>query len=163
VPVSPRKSGPEERNLEELARSLVEHPGLGARVSKEEIGELVAGGPFPELICALLEDAGERAIDLEALAMRLQGEARDLLRRLAIASDPLDEATAERTVADTLRWLRDQRLRRREREITSRLRDPQAGDDEKRRLLEERQQLLRQKRRSSERGADGNPPPLPPG
>jgi DNA primase len=163
VPVAPRKSGPEDRNLEQLARSLIEHPALGARVPRDEIEALVAGGPFAELILALVEGAGERAIDLEALAMRVQGEGRDLLRRLAIASDPLDEATAERMVADTLRWLRDQRLRRREREITSRLRDPQAGDDEKRRLLAERQQLLQQKRRSADRGADGNPPPLPPG
>jgi DNA primase len=165
VPVAPRRSGPEERNLEILARSLVEHPGLAARVPRDEIPALVAGGPFAELISALVEAAADSALDLEALAMRLQGEARDLLLRLAVVSDPLDEATAGRTVEDTLRWLREQQLRRREREITSRLRDPSAGDDEKRRLLEERQLLLQQKRRFAERaGEDHVPaPPAPPG
>jgi DNA primase len=163
VPVAPRKSGPEERNLELFARSLVEHPALGARVPKDEIAALVAGGPYAELIRALVEEAGDRAIDLEALAMRVQGEARDLLRRLAIASDPLDLGTAERTVADTLRWLREHQLRRREREITARLRDPSAGEAERRRLLEERQQLLQQRRRFTERDSEGPAPPLPPG
>ena len=163
LPLTPRKSGPEERNLQQLAKSLVEHPALGARVSREEIAALVAGGPHAELICALVDEAGERAVDLEALAMRVQDEARDLLLRLAVAGDAPDFETAARTVDDTLRWLREQHLRRREREITTRLRDPSAGEDEKRRLFEERQQLLQQKRRSAERGAEGNPPPLPPG
>jgi DNA primase len=163
MPIAPRRSGPEERNLEQLARSLVEHPSLGARVPAQEIATLVPGGPIAELIRVLVDAAAEeRSVDLEELAMRLDDEPRALLRQLSIASDTLEEEVAARTIDDTLRWLRDRHLKRREREITTRLRDPSAGEDEKRRLLEERQQLLQQKRRSTERSPVAPAPMGPP-
>jgi DNA primase len=163
VPVAVRRGGPEERNLRQLARSLVEHPALGARVPADELDVLVGSGPLRELIGVLVEAAGEdRAVDLEELAMRLPDEARGLLHELAIDSAVLEEEAAARTVDDTLRWLREQQLRRREKEITARLRNPSMGEDEKRALLEERQHLLAQRRRFSQRSPEVNAPAGPP-
>ena len=129
----------------------------------QEIAALVQGGPLVELIRVLVDAAAEeQAVDLEDLAMRLADEPRALLRQLSIASDTLEEEVAARTIDDTLRWLRDRHLKRREKEITTRLRDPSAGEDEKRRLLEERQQLLQQKRRSTQRSPVAPAPMGPP-
>lgn len=147
IPIAPRRNGPEERNLRQLARSLVEHPALAIRVPREELPVLAAGGPVGELVRCLVEAAGEpRGVAFAELEERLSPEARDLLRAFAIVDPPLDEQVAARTVEDTVRWFRDQQLKRREQEITRRLRDPSAGEDEKRRLLDERQQLLQRKR-----------------
>jgi hypothetical protein len=147
VPIATRRSGPEERNLRQLARSLIEHPSLAIRVPRDELPALVRGGPVAELVRCLVEAAAEeRGVAFAELEQRLSDEARDLLRALAIVDQPLDERSAARTVDDTIRWFRDQDLKRREQEITRRLRDPSAGADEKRRLLDERQQLLQRKR-----------------
>lgn len=163
VPVAVRRSGPEERNLRQLARSLVEHPSLGSRVPADELEVLVGKGPLRELIQVLVEAAGEeRSVDLEELAMRLPQEARGLLHELSIDSAVLEAGVAARTIDDTLRWLREQQLKRREKEITARLRNPSAGEDEKRALLEERQRLLAQKRRFARISAEANAPVGPP-
>ena len=85
-----------------------------------------------------------------------------LLRQLAAAGDALEEDVAARTIDDTLHWLREQQLKRREKEITTRLRNPAASEDEKRSLLEERQRLLQQKRRFTERSPAAPAPVGPP-
>jgi hypothetical protein len=123
----------------------------------------VGSGPLRELIQLLVEAAAEaRSVDLEELAMRLPEEARSLLRQLAIDGETLEEQVAARTIDDTLRWLREQRLRQREKEITARLRNPSAGAEEKRALLEERQRLLVQKRRFSQSSSEVHAPVVPP-
>ena len=141
VPVAPRRDGPEERNLRQLARSLVEHPALGDRVSRDELAALVAPGPITELISALVE-AGA-AFDLEALAAQLGDEARTLLRSLAVEDEALDAETARRTVDDTLEWLRRRRLKRQKRELTQQLRNPGADADA---VLREKQRLISEKK-----------------
>src|SRR5262245_21648221 len=58
IPIAPRRRGPEDRNLEQLARSLVQHPRLAARVSQEELAELAPAGAVLEANEALAADAG---------------------------------------------------------------------------------------------------------
>ena len=66
VPVAPRRSGPGERQLLEVARCLIEHFHLADRLVREEIEALAAGAPVAELIGALIERAALRgALDLE--------------------------------------------------------------------------------------------------
>jgi len=137
VPVRPRRDGPEERNLRQLARGLVEHPALGDRIRRDELAALVEPGPITELIDALVE-AGP-ALDLEAVAVQLADEARALLRSLAVEDEALDEAAARRTVDDTLEWLRKRQLKRKKRELTQQLRDPGADADA---VLKEKQRLI---------------------
>ena len=141
VPVSPRRDGPEERNLRQLARGLVEHPALGDRIGRDELAALVEPGPITELIDALVE-AGT-GLDLEAVAAQLGDEARALLRSLAVEDEALDEETARRTVDDTLEWLRKRQLKRKKRELTQQLRDPGADADA---VLKEKQRLISEKK-----------------
>jgi len=116
VPVAPRQSGPEERNLRQLVRSLVEHPNLSERVPRDELLALVPAGPFTELIDALVAAAAEdRAVDFEEMAARLSDPARSLLRSLAVHDDVLDLKAATRTVDDTIAWFRKQHLKRQKR------------------------------------------------
>ena len=140
MPVAPRRSGPEDRNLRQLAQSLVEHPILGRRVPSDELRTLVPDGPFSELIGVLVAAAAEdRAVDLEEVANRLEDEARTLLRALSVHEDGLDEETATRTVDDTLSWLRKQQIKRQKRALTQKLREPNADADA---VLKEKQQLI---------------------
>ena len=163
VPIGPRRTGPEERHLHQLARSLVEHPSLAIRIPSDELPGLVSGGPVAELVRCLVEAAAEdRGVAISELEDRLSEEARNLLRALAIVDSPLDEAAAAQTVEDTIRWFRDQELKRREQEITRRLRDPSADEDEKRRLLDERQQLLQRKRQLASSAAVPDATAVPP-
>jgi DNA primase len=144
VPVAPRRNGPEERNLRQLARSLVEHPALGSRVPRDELAALVAACPLTELIDALVAAAAAgRAVDLEAVAAQLGDEARALLRSLAVDDEALDEEAARRTVDDTLQWLRNRQLKRQKRELTQQLRDPGADADA---VLREKQRLISEKK-----------------
>jgi DNA primase len=163
VPIGPRRTGPEERHLHQLARSLVEHPSLAIRIPSDELPGLVSGGPVAELVRCLVEAAAEdRGVAISELEDRLSEEARNLLRALAIVDSPLDEAAAAQTVENTIRWFRDQELKRREQEITRRLRDPSADEDEKRRLLDERQQLLQRKRQLASSAAVPDATAVPP-
>ncbi len=144
VPVAPRRSAPEERKIRLLARSLVDHPSLAARVPRDELAELVPAGPLRELLAALVEAAGEaRSVSVEELAGRLGAEEARLLRQLAVADDALEERAAARTIDDTLRWLRKERVNERLRALTRRLRDPDADVEA---ILEEKKQLTRQRR-----------------
>lgn len=148
VPVAPRQNGPEERNLRQLARSLVEHPSLGRRVARDELIALVPGGPFAELVDVLVAAAAEdRAVDLEEVAAQLSDAARTILRSLAVDGDALDEQVATQTVDDTIRWFRKQHLKRQKRALTQKLRDPDADAEavlrEKQRLISEDEPVTR--------------------
>lgn len=155
VPVGPRRAGAEERNLRQLARCLVEHPGLAGRVAGAGLEELLPKGAHAELIEALVVAAADgRGVRIAELAPQLSEPARALLHALSVEGDGMNEAIAARTVGDTLEWLREQRRRRVERDITRRLRSAQLDPDEKRRLLEERQRLLHERRRGEIDPAD---------
>ena len=143
VPVAPRMSGPQERKLRQLARSLVDHPGLATRVPRDEVGELVPAGPLRELIRALVEAAAEdRSVQIEELAVKLSDAGAQLLRQLAVAEDVLEVGVAERTIDDTVLWLRVERIKEQERALTQRLRDPNA---DVKAILEEKQRLTKQR------------------
>jgi DNA primase len=142
LPAAPRRSSPEERNLCQLTRSLVEHPRLLTRVSRDALETLIPAGPFAQVLQALVAaDAAGRASDLEAVAGRLEGEALRLLRSVAASDDPPELSVAEQTIDDTLQWLHRQHLKRRKRALTERLREPGADVGA---LLEEKQQLIAQ-------------------
>jgi DNA primase len=149
LPVAPRRSGPEQRNLEQLARSVIQHPPLAEGIPPEDLAELVPPGAVRDAIEALVAAVGAgRSVDLETVAERLSGEARALLWRLAAADQPMPEAAAARTVEDTLGWLRKRRRDDRNLELTRRMREPDADGAA---LLREKQRLFDEER--SRRGA----------
>jgi hypothetical protein len=126
VPVAPRRQGPEERNVLQLVRSLLDHPQHAQRVSLDEITALVSDRSLAELVRALIEAAREGPrVDVEQIAERLEGETRNLLRALATA-DSLDAEAASRTIDDTVRWLRRRRSSEEGRALTEKMRDPNA-------------------------------------
>jgi len=145
VSVAPRTSGPEQRKLDLLAHCVVEHPALAERIASEDALDLVPPGPQRDVIgVALAAQAAGEPFDVSA-ADDLEPAAADLLRRLAVADHSLEESAAARTIDDTLRWLRQQRVRARQRELTQRLRsesaDTQAILSEKERLQQEKQAM----------------------
>jgi DNA primase len=149
VPIDARRTGPEERNLRQLARNLVEHPKLGRRLAREELARLLPSGPLAELILAVVDAAeDEPTLRIADLAAALSDAARAILHALAVAEDAISEEIAARTVDDTLEWLREQRRKQNEREITRRLRSAELEPDEKLRLLAERQRLLHERKQS---------------
>jgi len=144
VPIPVRTNPLEDRKIRQLARSLVDHPDLAGRVSREDVHELVPAGPLRELIAALIEAAAEdRSVPLEELAGRLRDDEARLLRQLAVAGDDVAESgAAARTIDDTIRWLRKERLSERLRALTLRLRDPDADVQA---ILEEKDRLTKQR------------------
>ncbi len=142
IPIAPRRSGPAERNLRQLALCLIEHPELGRRVPGEGLERLLGPGALAEVVEALLAVSGP--LDLEAVAAQLGDEARTELRALAVSDRPLDADAAARTVDDTLRWFRKQQIKQEKQAQTRRMRDP---DADMRTLLEEKQRLLEKRRR----------------
>jgi DNA primase len=143
VPIPVRTSGPADRKIRQLARSLVDHPDLAERVSREEMHELVPAGPLRELIAALLEAAAEdRSVQPEELAGRLGPDEARLLRQLSVSDEAIDATVAARTIDDTIRWLRKERLSERLRALTQRLRDPNADVQA---ILEEKERLTKQR------------------
>ena len=127
VPIMPRRREPEERYIEQLLRCLLEHPALAARIPSAEIAALVAAGPQRELLEALVATAGQALrIDLEKLCERLEPPTRSLLRSLAAGDDAPSEATAERTLDDTLAVLRKRSLKAQRQALKRRLHEPDA-------------------------------------
>ena len=130
VPIAARRREPEERYIEQLIRCLLEHPALAARVPSAEIETLIAAGPLRELLETLVAAGGQGPrSDLEALCERLEPPARSRLRSLAATDDAPSEATAARTVDDTLAVLRKRSLRTQRQALKNRLREPDADAD----------------------------------
>jgi hypothetical protein len=143
VPIPVRTTGIEDRKIRQLARSLVDHPDLAGRVSREEMHELVPASPLRELIAALLEAAAEdRSVPIEELAGRLGADEARLLRQLAVSDEAIEASAAARTIDDTIRWLRKERLGERLRALTRQLRDPDADVQA---ILEEKERLTKQR------------------
>jgi DNA primase len=147
VPVGPRLRDSEERKLRWLARCLVEHPQLAPRVPRADLSELLPRGAHAELIHALLDAADEGPLRIAELAPGLSEEARSLLHALSVEGEALAEANAARTVDDTLAWLRAQRRKRQERDVTRRIRSSELDAEARRSLLDEKQRLLRERQR----------------
>jgi DNA primase len=150
VPVEPRRRGSEERNVLQLARSLLDHPQHAQRIREDEIAALVTDRTLADLVGAVVEAArGGADVDVERVAERLEGEARNLLREIA-TDDALDEHTASRTIDDTVRWLRRRRRKEAERALTEKLRDPDS----------DQQALLAAKVSRNDEREDSKHPPM---
>ena len=144
VPIEARRSGPEDRNLEQLARSVVQHPQLAGRIPQGELALLVPAGPVRETIEAVAAAQGEGlGLDLGRIAERLGAEARSLLWRLAAADESADEAAAAQTIVETLGWLRRRLRAEQKRAVTRRMHEPNADPAA---LLREKQRQLDEER-----------------
>ena len=152
VPIAPRTEPSEVRKLQRLARGLVEHPHLAARVRREALDAFSTEHPVVELLHRLVRAAGEdRGVDLEELSAGLSDAARSLLYALAVDDYPPEEGAAEQTVEDTNRWLRRQLERARQRALTETLR---SGGADAASVLREKQTA-----HGAHAGDPENPPP----
>ncbi len=130
LPIVARKMSAAEastdRNLANLIWSLLEYPSLMDRVPPDEINALLPVGGAQEVFAALRMRTGVSAIDLESLCEGLSEPAVNLVRRLTVKSDELDEPRATQIFDDMLRWLRKRQRRRQGAEFKDQLR--RAGD-----------------------------------
>jgi DNA primase len=150
LPVAPRRAGPEERNVRQLIRSLLDHPQHAERVANHEVSALIADEPLARIVGTLLAACEPGApIDVEAVAGRLEGDEASLLRALA-AEETLDDAAAARTIDDTLRWLERRRRKDRERALTDEMRRPDA----------DWQRLMASKKPRNTESGERNLPPM---
>jgi DNA primase len=157
VPVAPRAaSAGDVRKLEQLARVLVEHPWLGARVADDAVPAIAPGHPLVELVTQLVSAAGqERSVDLEELSSRLSPPAASLLWALSVEDSPPDEAAAERTVDDMNHWMKQRERRDRQRALTARMR---AGEADTVEILREKQRDFAGAARPESEGRSHPPP-----
>jgi hypothetical protein len=138
VRVQPRRSGAQDRIIEQLVRSLIEHPGLLERIAADELLALLPAGRPAEIVRALAAEPRAARLDLDALCERVSDDTKALLRELATSSAELDAETATRILDDTIRWLRKRLRGEQSRALTRRLRD---ADQDWRSVLEAKQQL----------------------
>ena len=139
LPVEERRTGPEERNLAQLVRALIEHPSLAEELEIAELRQLVANGPLTELAFAIVAAVQQGPLRPEVLAEELSPDARRLLHEFSVQEQTSEFQNASRTLRDTLRWLRKQRRRERQRELTAQLRDP---DVDAKSVLIEKQSIV---------------------
>jgi DNA primase len=107
----PRRRGPEQRWLRNLAAAVLDQPQLAARVPVDELADLFAGEPAQDLVAAMVKAAlaGHPVEDV------IEGEPRRMYTELAASErDPLDEDAAIRAIDETLENVR-RRWHRRER------------------------------------------------
>jgi len=138
VPLRSRTNGAQDRIVAQLVHSLIEHPALIARVSAEEIPDLLPEGPAAEVVRALAALPPDENVDLEVLCSQLGGEAQRLLREIASKNVQLDADTATRVLNDTIQWLRKKQRHAEGRALTKQLRH-ESGDW--RAVLEAKQRL----------------------
>ena len=141
APPAPRRRGPEERWLRNLALAVLDHPRLAERIPVEELAAMFPG----TAACALLGEmaaALRRAGELEA---RLEGEIQRLYTELVTAErEPLDEDAALRAIDETLENLR-RRHHRRQRSESTRMHAGQEEPDDAA-LLRLKDEQLRERR-----------------
>ena len=148
VPIEPRRSGPEDRKFQQLARSLVQHPRLAGGIPRDELAVLLPAGPVRETIDVLAAADGEgHTVDLDKISERLGDEARSLLWRLAAGDETMEETVAAQTVVETLAWLRKRRRVEQKRAVTRQMHEPNADSaallGEKQRQLDEERLLAK--------------------
>ncbi len=137
---APRRRGPEDRWLANLAAAVLDQPHLAADVPLEEIAALLpdaATGPaLGRLVTALASGAQPDA--------ELDDEAHAFFTELAATErEPYDEDAARRAIQETLESLR-KRSHRRERRDSTRAAAQGEGDEEA--LLSLKEEELRRRR-----------------
>jgi hypothetical protein len=142
IPIAPRRAGPEERVLHELALCLVHRPALAREIAPEDLTALLPAGAVREIALALAAGGG-RGTYLEAASERLSDAARALLWRLAAVEETPEEEVARRVVVETLDWLRKRRRVEQKRAVTRRMHEPDADPAA---LLREKQRQLEEER-----------------
>lgn len=153
---TPRRQGPEDRFVRDVARLLLRHPALAARVPEGELAPELPEGQWRDLVAQILESVRAGAVpDPATLADALSGEARSALLALALEDGPeLDEATAASVLDQTLARLRDRRRKEAQRALTQRLED--SSPDDAIALLAAKQRQLEERRAA--RIVPGMPP-----
>jgi len=150
IPVAPRRSGPEERNVRQLIHGLLEHPKHAQRFAVDEVVGLIADASLGRIVRELMTAcAPDVPVDVEGVAARLETEEANLLRSLA-AREAFDEDAAARTIEDTVRWLKRRRSKDRERALTDEMRRPDA----------DWQRLIKSKNPNGSESDVSNPPPM---
>ncbi len=162
---TPRRYGPEERFARDIARLLLRHPALAARVPAGELVPELPEGMWRGLVAQVLEAASTGgATDAASQADRLDGEARTALLALALDDAPeLDEATAASVLEQTLARLHDRKLLGAMRETTLRAKESPSVDASvllaaKQRQIEERRAARSVSQVHSPVGQVGLPP-----
>jgi len=139
-----RVAGPEDRRFADVVQVLLEHPAHAGEVEEDALLACAPDEVWRELTGAVLgECRGEGAVDVSALADRLEGMARERLLRLAFRAEGLfdDADRALRTLRDSVAWLERRRQRIEAKALTERLRIP--SEDHEALLLEKDRQLER--------------------
>jgi DNA primase len=139
-----RSARPEDRRYADVVQVLLEHPAHAGEVEEDALLACAPDEVWSELTGAVLgECRGEGAVDVSALADRLEGSARERLLRLAFRAEGLfdDADRALRTLRDSVAWLERRRQRIEAKALTERLRIP--SEDHEALLLEKDRQLER--------------------
>ena len=120
-------------------------PSSRGRVSRDEMHELVPRGPAARADRGAARRRPRRTARCRSKSSR-GGSARTkraCCAQLAVADDALEASAAERTIDDTIRWLRKRTpARERLRALTQQLRDPDADVQA---ILEEKDRLTKQR------------------
>lgn len=147
-----RRDAPEERQLRELARLCLQRPQLVGDEIALQIEDMVPLGAWKVVIREIIEAglAGELAaaegggVDPFAVERRLDQEARNRLREIAVDDTPIDaERSAEQVLADLMAWFSERRHAARDQELTRRLR---MADEDYEDLLAKKDAALRERR-----------------
>jgi DNA primase len=147
-----RRDEPEDRQLRALARLVLQRPELVGDETALVLNEVLPGGAWKSIIEQLIEAAaeglllsdGQQGVDPFAVELRLDEESRQRLREIAVDDTPLDsERSTEQVLDDLIGWFERRRLEARNRELSRRMRDPNADQDA---LLREKQAQLLERR-----------------
>ncbi len=139
----------EERHLRLLAGVLLRNPALVGEAMRGQLDELLPDGSWKAVLLHLCDAALEGAladdgtVDHFALEERLDAEAWERLRAVAVDDEQDREAAPDAVIEDVLQWFARRRSKVESRQTTHRLRDPSADAAE---LLAEKQRQLERKR-----------------
>jgi DNA primase len=116
-------AGPEQRWLRDAARLLIQSAALARGADAAALVELLPDSRWRRLLAALVEMAdADGAIDVDALAERLDAPAAEQLRALAVEDrDPIEPGLAESALRDIERSLRKRVRREQGRELRQRI------------------------------------------
>jgi DNA primase len=145
TPRTARRASPEERHHRDLAVLVYRHPWVVTAETRQQLDQVLPEGSWKAIIQVLLEAAGSGlldasgAVDLFAIENRLDSEARARLREVAVSELlAAPQALPEQVLDHLLRRFSKRKLDARMKELTRRMREPDADTDE---LLREKQRL----------------------
>jgi DNA primase len=139
--VAPRRRGPEDRWLRNLALAVLDHPQLAARIPLDELVLLYPDAPAQRFVVELVMALSEGADPAASLAGDAHGEYTELA---AAEREPMDEDGARRAIDETVETLR-RRAHRRDRTASTRRFEGEGSADE-RSLLELKDEQIRRRR-----------------